>query len=249
MKAIIIDDEKKGREILKSLIENYCDDVEVLAQASNAQEGYELILEHKPDLIFLDVEMPNGDGFSLLERFNEINFQIVFTTAFDDYAIKAIKFHALDYLLKPIDIDELKSAVANVQKQLRTNDQTNGNRYNGIIQFRKPENACKLALPIKDGIVYLPLSEIIRVESDGAYSIFYTDCGKKHLSSKNLGEYEEILPEFGFYRIHRSHMVNMKKVRKFLRNDGNFVEMEDGSLVEISRRKKDEFLQLMNEIG
>jgi two-component system LytT family response regulator len=248
MKAIIIDDEKKGREVLKSLIENYCKQVEIIALASSANEGYELIGAHQPDVIFLDVEMPNGDGFSLLERFEEINFQIIFTTAFDDYAIKAIKFHALDYLLKPVDIDELRLAVANVEKILQSK-QPLENRYSELILSRKMEHSGKLALPIKDGIIYLSISEIVRVESDGAYSIFYTTCGKKYLSSKNLGEYEEILPALGFFRIHRSHMVNVKKVKKFIRGDGNFIEMEDGSQVEIARRKKDEFLQFMNEIS
>ena len=247
MRAIIIDDEKKGREILKSLIETYCKEVEIIVQACNAEEGYELIQKHEPDVVFLDVEMPSGDGFSLLERFDEITFQIVFTTAFDDYAIKAIKFHALDYLLKPIDIDELRVAVENVKKALQEERGTN-NRYMEMLQSRK-ENTGKLALPIKDGIVYLSISEIIRVESDGAYSIFYTDCGKKHLSSKNLGEYEDILPGFGFFRVHRSHIVNVKKIKKFIRSDGNFIEMEDGSRVEIARRKKDEFLEMMNQIG
>lgn len=247
MRAIIIDDEKKGREILKSLIETYCKEVEIIAQASNADEGYEMIQKHEPDVVFLDVEMPSGDGFSLLERFDEITFQIIFTTAFDDYAIKAIKFHALDYLLKPIDIDELRVAVENVKKALQ-GEQGVDNRYMEMLQSRK-ENTGKLALPIKDGIVYLSISEIVRVESDGAYSIFYTDCGKKHLSSKNLGEYEEILPSFGFFRVHRSHIINVKKVKKFIRSDGNFIEMEDGSRVEIARRKKDEFLEMMNQIG
>lgn len=247
MRAIIIDDEKKGREILKSLIETYCKEVEIIAEASSAAEGYELIQKHDPDVIFLDVEMPSGDGFSLLERFEEISFQVVFTTAFDDYAIKAIKFHALDYLLKPIDIDELRGAVENVKKALKE-EQGASKRYMELLQSRKMEHSGKLALPIKDGIIYLSISEIIRVESDGAYSIFYTDNGKKHLSSKNLGEYEEILPSFGFFRVHRSHIVNIKKVKKFIRNDGNFIEMEDGSRVEIARRKKDEFLQVMNEL-
>jgi two-component system, LytTR family, response regulator len=248
MRAIIIDDEKKGREILKSLIETYCKEVEIIAQGTSAQEGFELIQNHKPDVVFLDVEMPNGDGFSLLERFETIDFKIVFTTAFDDYAIKAIKFHALDYLLKPIDIDELRVAVGNVKKALQ-NRSVPDNRFSELLQSRKMENTGKLALPIKDGIVYLSISEIVRVESDGAYSVFYTDCGKKHLSSKNLGEYEEILPAFGFYRVHRSHIVNVKKVKKFIRSDGNFIEMEDGSKVEIARRKKDEFLEMMNRIG
>ena len=248
MRAIIIDDEKKGREILKSLIETYCKEVEIVAEAGNANEGYERIQEYHPDVLFLDVEMPDGDGFSLLERFNEIKFLVVFTTAFDDYAIKAIKFHALDYLLKPIDIDELRLAVANVKKALDSQLPLQ-NKYRELLLSRRPENSGKLALPIKEGIVYLSIAEIVRVESDGAYSIFYTDSGKKHLSSKNLGEYEEILPALGFFRVHRSHLINMKKVKKFIRSDGNFIEMEDGSMVEIARRKKEEFLQLMKSIG
>lgn len=199
-------------------------------------------------MLYFWVEMPSGDGFSLLERFEKIKFQIIFTTAFDDYAIKAIKFHALDYLLKPIDIDELRQAVGKVEETILTK-QDMESKYSALIQTRKTEHSGKLALPIKDGIVYLSISEIVRVESDGAYSIFYTDNGKKHLSSKNLGEYEEILPSLGFFRVHRSHMINVKKVKKFIRSDGNFIEMEDGSMVEIARRKKDEFLELMNKIS
>lgn len=248
MKAIIIDDEKKGREILKSLIENYCKEVQIIAQATNAKEGYDLIQEYHPDVVFLDIEMPNGDGFSLLERFDKIGFHIVFTTAFDDYAIKAIKFHALDYLLKPIDIDELRVAVSHIKKALEEK-QSPENKFAGLIQSRKLEHSGKLALPVKDGIIYLSISEIVRVESDGTYSLFYTDNDKKHLSSKNLGEYEDILPTTGFFRVHRSHIVNVRKVKKFIRNDGNFIEMEDGSTVEIARRKKDEFLDIMNRLS
>ena len=243
MKAIIIDDEKKGRETLSSLIKNYCTGVEVLDMGGSAQEGYEMINRLNPDVVFLDIEMPNGNGFFLLEKFEEIKFQIIFTTAFDNYAIKAIKYHALDYLLKPIDIDELRIAVENAKK--KSHSLTSATNYAAFVSERKLLMTSRIALPIKDGVVYLGVSDIVRVESDGSYSTFYTSDLKKYMVSKNLKEYEDLLPQQGFFRSHKSHLINIKKVKKFLRNDGNFVEMEDGSVVEISRRKKDDFFQLM----
>jgi two-component system, LytTR family, response regulator len=245
MKAIIIDDEKKGREILQTLINEYCKNVEVIAMAENADDGYTLIQQHRPDVIFLDIEMPNGNGFYLLEKFEEISFQVIFTTAYDHYAIKAIKYHALDYLLKPIDIDELKEAVAHVEKTIQSTPEKN--RLTEFIAERKLSLTSRIALPVKEGIIYLMVADIIRVESDGSYSTFYTSDGKKYMVSKNLKEYEDVLPVKEFFRSHKSHLINIKKVKKFLRTDGFFVEMEDGSMVEISRRKKDEFLILMNE--
>lgn len=247
MKAVIIDDEKKGRDILLKLIQNYCKSVNVVALGTNADEGYELIIKHNPDVIFLDIEMPNGNGFSLLEKFEEIQFQIIFTTAYDNYAIKAIKYHALDYLLKPIDIDELQLAVESVKKIIESKSVSN--RYSEFLTSRKLELSGRLAVPVKDGIAYLTVADIIRVESDGSYSTFYTSDAKKYVASKNLGEFEEMLPSKEFFRAHKSHLINVKKVKKYIRTDGNFVEMEDGSMVEVARRKKDEFLQIMNELN
>jgi two-component system, LytTR family, response regulator len=247
MTAILIDDEKKGREILHKLLQNYCPEVNVSGMAANADEGYELILKHKPDVVFLDIEMPNSNGFDLLERFDKVAFQVIFTTAFDSYAIKAIKHHALDYLMKPIDIDELQQAVANAKKMLQSKEPDT--RYGALLDSRKPVAGSRLPLTIKDGIVYLQISDILRIESDGGYSTFYASGGQKYLVSKNLKEYEELLPPGLFFRVHKSHLINIRKVRKYLRTDGHFVEMEDGALVEISRRKKDEFLQVMNEQG
>ncbi|MCW3085585.1 MAG: hypothetical protein JWP12_2951 [Bacteroidetes bacterium] len=246
MRTIIIDDEKKGREILQKLISQYCPDLEIVALAADAEEAYRMINQEKPDVIFLDIEMPNEDGFHLLQRFEEIKFQVIFTTAYDNYAVKAIKHHALDYLLKPIDIDELKLAVENLKKALTAKPAPD--KYVDFLATKKHDYNGRIALPIKDGIVYLAIPEIIRVESDGSYSTFYATDGKKYMVSKNLGEYEEVLPAKEFFRAHKSHLINMKKVKKYLRTDGNFVEMEDGSVVEISRRKKDEFFQLMETI-
>lgn len=246
MKAIIIDDEKKGRESLSVLIKDYCKNVEILAMAESADEGYELIEKYDPDVVFLDIEMPNGNGFYLLEKFDQIKFQVIFTTAYDSYAIKAIKYHALDYILKPIDIDELKVAIGNVEKFIQSKPVEN--RYSGLVSERKLLPTSRIALPVKDGIAYLAVTDIVRVESDGSYSTFYTIDSKKYVVSKNLKEYEDILPSKEFFRSHKSHLINIKKVKKYLRTDGNFVEMEDGSIVEISRRKKDEFFELMSTL-
>ncbi len=246
MKAIIIDDENKGREILSRMIGTYCPDVTIIGIATNAEEGYSLIKKTEPDLVFLDIEMPNGNGFSLLQRFDEIPFQLIFTTAYENYAIKAIRHHALDYLLKPIDIDELRTSVKNAAIALKNKPAVN--RYAGFIAERKAEVAGKIGLPIKDGIVYLNITDIIRVESDGSYSTFFSTDGKKYMVSKNLKEFEDQLPAKEFFRSHKSHLINIRKVKKYLRTDGYFAEMEDGSMIEIARRKKDEFLQLMNSM-
>ena len=244
MNAIIVDDEKKGREILHKLITDYCPEVRVQALASGADEAYELIQKHTPDILFLDIEMPNGNGFYLLEKFNIIPFQVIFTTAYDTYAIQAIKHQAFDYLLKPIDIDELRTTVANVKKIIAFPSKQASANHNPDL---KP--ASRIALPVKDGVVYLAVSNIVRIASDGSYSVFYTDDKKKYVVSKNLKVYEDILPSTLFFRTHKSHIINIKKVKKYLRTDGYYAEMEDSSVVEISRRKKDEFLQLMNTLN
>jgi two-component system, LytTR family, response regulator len=247
MNAILVDDEKKGRETLNKLLETYCPEVNVVAMASNADEAYDLIKRHSPDLVFLDIEMPNGNGFYLLEKFDNVLFHVIFTTAYDNYAIQAIKHHALDYLLKPIDIDELKATIYQVKKI--SPSPSIKNHYADFLSQHRLQFPGRIALPIKDGSVFLSISDIIRIASDGSYSIFYTSDGRKYVVSKHLKEYETLLPAKEFFRAHKSHLINIKKVKKYLRTDGYFAEMEDGSMVEISRRKKDEFLQIMSEVS
>lgn len=245
MDVLLVDDEQKGREILKKLLETHCPQVRIQALAANADEAYTLIRKHHPDVVFLDIEMPNGNGFYLLEKFEDIPFHVIFTTAYDQYAIQAIKHHAFDYLLKPVDIDELKAAVAQVEKAIALVAPKN---QEPIPATRSVQPVNRLALPIREGTVYLFVPDIIRVESDGSYSTFYTTGGKKYVVSKNLKEYESLLPPTIFFRSHKSHLININKVKKYLRTDGYFAEMEDGSVVEIARRKKDEFLQLMGNL-
>lgn len=250
MKVIIIDDEQKGRESLRKLLEIYCKDVEVVAMASDSEEAYQLINDHKPHVVFLDIEMPGGDGFSLLDKFPVRHFKVIMTTAFEDYAIKAVKHQAFDYLLKPIDIDELMFAVDTAKKDLeRHAPEKSFEPGTGSYAMPRLSLTGRVALPVKDGIFYLMVSDIVRIESDGGYSTFFAKDGAKYLVAKNLKDYEDILPEKQFFRVHKSHLINMDKVKKYIRTDGNFLEMEDGSVVEIARRKKDEFLQLMNGMG
>jgi two-component system LytT family response regulator len=246
MRTIIVDDEKKGRESLITMLNDYCKGVEIVGQASTAEEAIAMIKREDPQLIFLDVEMPRGDGFYLLEQFEQIRFRVIFTTAHENYAIQAIRHHALDYLLKPIDIDELKNAVEKARKLI--SNLVPVNPYMEMLSDRKAEMNGRVALPVKDGLVYIQVADIIRIESDGSYSIIYSAHSKKYIASKNIGEYENILPSKYFFRIHKSHLVNIQKVKKYIRTDGYFAEMEDGSIIEISRRKKDEFLQAMERM-
>lgn len=246
MRAIIVDDERKGRETLQKMLEKYCAEVKVLGMAASVEEAYQLATAHEPDIVFLDIEMPGEDGFALLEKFNPVPFHVIFVTAYDHYAIKAIKHQVLDYLLKPIDVDDLRQAMERIKN---TPLKKQAQKYEALMTTRVLGYNSRLALPVKDGLIYLMVSSIIRIESDGSYSTFYTEDGKKHVVSRNLKEYEDTLPATHFFRSHKSHIINIQRVKKYLRTDGYFVEMEDGSMVEISRRKKDEFLQMMEGGG
>ncbi len=243
MKACIIDDEKKGRDSLQMLLEQYCRDVEVIGQADSVETGYQFILKNKPELVFLDVEMPQGSGFELLKRFEKPSFKTIFVTAHQHYAIKAIRFSAIDYLLKPVDVDELLAAVEKVSKDKGQNAQL---QYSALMENIEPNGPHKIAIPVKDGVTFIDPCDIIRLQADGTYTHIFT--GKeKYTASKNIKEYEELLGEQFFFRAHNSHIVNLKHVRHFSRVDGYFVHMSDGSTVEVARRRKDEFLALMNK--
>jgi len=186
IKSVIIDDEKKGRETLKNMLAKYCNNVEVVDEANSAKNGKEIIENHNPDLVFLDIQMPHGTGFDMLEDVEEVNFEVIFTTAYDQYAIKAIKFAALDYLLKPIDIDELKNAVDRVKNKLASVD-TNKN-FEIFLQNLKGINK-KIALPTAEGVSFIETKKIIRCEADGNYTCFFLANENKILVSKTLKEF------------------------------------------------------------
>jgi len=246
LRTIIIDDEQDAVDFITSIIGEYCDSLEVVGRAYNITDGTSIIKEKKPDLVFLDVEMPNGTGFDLLAQFPEKDFDVVFITAFNHYAIKAIKFSAVDYILKPINIKEFIEGVNKVIRK-RYEKSTAGNANLSILleNLRSPLPS-RLAIPTSDGMEYLNPKEIIRIEADRSYSWFFINGNRKILVSKHLKEFQELLGDRNFFRSHNSHLVNLKFVKKFIRKEGGYIEMHDGSMVPISRNKKDIFLLHMS---
>lgn len=245
-KAIIIDDEEINRKTLSKMLDLYVPDIEVVGLAESSDEGLKLIESKHPEIVFLDIEMPEKTGFDMLKEIKNPTFQIIFTTAHAEYAIKAIKFAALDYLLKPINLNELKIAVEKAIKALKDGENISGKI--DIVTANKPSTHFefnKIALPTLDGIEFYNTEDIIRVEADRAYCKFYLKSGKEILVSKSLKEYEDILEECNFFRTHKSHMVNLSTIMKYVKGKGGYVILEDGSHVDVSVRKKEQLISLL----
>ncbi|RPD37935.1 LytR/AlgR family response regulator transcription factor [Chitinophaga barathri] len=246
-KALIVEDETLSRDFLSNMVREYCPQLELVAVASNVEEALQRISAHSPQLIFLDIEMQTGTGFDVLQQAGHHDFHVIFTTAFDHYAIQAIKFSAVDYLLKPINLDELETAVNKAVKQME--GPMPDNRLDLLLKnLNKPagEDFC-ISLSTSEGVDFIPLSGIIRLEAKGPYTIFYLKDGRQIMVSKNLKEYEMSLQEHGFFRIHNSNMINLKDVKRWVRTDGGYAVMSDGAMVAISPKKKDEFMALMTK--
>ena len=241
--ALIVDDEEKNHESLSKLLKEYCPQVEVIGRAFSVDEALAFLSSKKPQIVFLDVEMPSGTGFDLLRKVEPINFKIIFVTAHAHYAIKAIRFSAVDYILKPIDTDDLIQAVEKVSGELNEGHST---KYNSLYENLNSSSTYKLAIPVKDGYAFLLPEEIIRLHADGSYTHIHT-AAEKFTGTKNIKEYEDLLSEHGFFRSHNSHLINLKHVKRFSRLDGYFVHMSDNSVAEISRRKKEEFIGMMTK--
>ncbi len=243
LKAVIIDDEPNAREKMQLLLERYCKDVQVMALAKDADEGIAAIQEHKPDLIFLDIEMPVLTGFDMLKKIPEINFEIIFTTAHDHYAIKAIKFSALDYLLKPIDLDQLQEAVKKVAG--RKTEKTSLAQYQMLKNNLEKKHSAmeQLSVPAQTGMIFIKVPDIVYCEADSNYTKIFLHNKQKIVSSRTLKEYEELLDESGFIRIHHSYLVNKIHVREYLKGEGGQILMNDGTALDVSRRKKEQVLE------
>jgi len=244
-KAIIIDDEEGARESLNNILNSYFDGIEVIAKADSAETGYAAITANKPDLVFLDIEMPFGNAFDLLAKFDKIDFDIIFVTAYDHYAMKAIKFSAIDYLLKPIDLDELKETLTRYRENKTKGDNVDPRLAALLENLSHDKKPKKIAIPDSDGLLFIHLDDIIRCESDGNYTLIKMQGGKKILSSRTLGDYETLFAEENFFRIHRSHLINLTHIEKYVKGEGGYVIMVDGSQVEVSRRKKAEFIEAL----
>jgi two-component system LytT family response regulator len=238
IKAIIVEDEKSNRDNLATILSQYCPEVEVLAMCNSAIEGREAITRLTPDLVFLDIEMPGGNGFSLLESIGEINFEVIFVTAFDHYGIKAVKFCALDYLLKPIDILELQRAVEKVESRIV--EKSENLRMKSLLSNRQEQRLNpKIALPLSDKIEFIEISSIIRCEGESNYTHIYLKTGEDILASKTLKEFDELLSDHNFLRVHQSHLINLNEVKSYVKTDGGYIKMKDGASVSISRQRRE----------
>lgn len=240
--AVIVDDEKNCRDTLSSLLEKNCPQINNIAQCKSVSEGTDCIKRLKPDLIFLDVEMPDGTGFNLLDQIGEINFEVIFTTAYEQYAVKAFKFSALDYLMKPVNSEQLVNAVSRFENRKNKSD-SNVQLQLLLSNLKNIKGGIhKMAIPTLEGLILLDVNEILRLESDGNYTHFITSK-TKHIVSKSLKEYEELLSDNNFLRIHQSHLINLNCAKKYIRGEGGFVVMNDGTSIPVSARKKHEVLE------
>ena len=247
IKTLIIEDEAKSRQMLAAMLERNCPEITIVGLAKDVKEGVALIKELQPELVFLDISMPDGIGFDLLEQVSGHKFELIFATASDQHAIRAIKYSACDYLLKPIDMDELKSAVNKVLNKKKSVPSMENLQF--LIQHLKKadENFQKITLPTGNAYEIVNIKDIIRCEADGSYTNFYLADKRKLIISFGLKHYEELLPESDFIRVHHHHLINMNHVLRFLKEDGGYAIMSDGSKIEISRRKKEAFMDKLNK--
>jgi Response regulator of the LytR/AlgR family len=245
--ALIIDDEKNGRENLTGLIRQYCPQLRIVAEAASVEEAIQKIEEFQPRIVFLDIEMPGGNGFKLLEHLKTFPFEVIFVTAYDNFAIKAIRFSASDYILKPINLNELIAAVEKVCAHI--NQQTENERIRQLYQnTMHPANA-RIGVPVSDRIEFLEVKTIVRCQGESNYTHLYFAGKKPLLVAKSLVEFEELLADHGFIRVHKSHLVNLNHVTSISKNDGGILNLSNGDSVLISRRRKDfvtESLKNMN---
>ncbi len=247
VRAVLIEDNPDASEKLRFLLSRYCvESIQLLACASSGKEGIASISSHQPDLVFLDIELGDMTAFEMLERIDPINFQVIFTTAHDHYAIKAIRYSAVDYLLKPIGREELLAAIAraeqNPMRMLRE-------QVSQLVSHAQPKSVLpeKIALTTSDGLVFKKIRDIVRCESDRMYTIVVMSTGEKLMVSKPMGQLEEILDGQEFFRVHNSHLINMSHIRQFVRADGGYVVMDDGATVSVARNRKDDFLELFSK--
>ncbi len=244
MRAIVVDDESGARSYLVNLLENYIKDIEIVGEADGVENGKKLIAEKKPDLLFLDVQMQDGTGFDLLAGIDRSNLQVIFVSAHDYFAITAIKFSAVDYLVKPVEPIELQKAVEKIRQQ-KSLTEVQKKLDLLLSNVNKIE---KIALPSLNGIEFVKLDDIVRCEAESNYTVFYLINGEKIVVSKTLKDYEDILSRNNFFRIHKSVIINIKYLKKYIKGDGGTVIMEDGSELVVSRRRKDDFLNALSSI-
>lgn len=249
IRAVIIDDEKNNIDNLIGLLKKHSLNVDVTGIAMNADDGVKVILNDNPDLIFLDIQLPGKNGFDVLRALQQHPFEVIFVTAYDQYGIQAVKFSAIDYLLKPINIEELKLSIAKVEDKL---NKKKGNlqleNLMELIKNKDSKNEHKLALATTKEIRFVNTKDIVRCESSNAYTKFYLADGKSIMVSKPIFEYEELLTDYDFIRCHQSHLVNKKFIKSLIKEDGGHLLLEDNTQISVSRSKKENLLKALTTI-
>lgn len=248
LKVFITDDELQSRNLLRNMLQQHFPEIKIAGEASSVEEAFKGIQTHNPDIVFLDVQIKEETGFDLLNRLPDINFALIFTTAFDKYALKAFRFNAIDYLLKPIIAEELKEAVYKIQQ--RTNHHSNISKqqvnqlYHDVKNPQKLYN--KIAVPTAEGFVLIPVDEIVYCRANNNYTEFYFNDKRPLTSGYTLKQYDEMLQTQSFFRVHRSYLINMAHVKMYRRGDGGEIIMSNGHEIELSKTHKDEFLYRLN---
>jgi two-component system LytT family response regulator len=244
LRTIIIDDEENIRILLRGILKTHCTDVDVVAEAGSVAQAYEAIRAFKPDLLLLDIRLGDGTGFGLLEKFEKIDFRIIFVTSYEEYALKALKLSAVDYIMKPVIADELVAAIDKTRHLIGKGEEQPVKVL--VDNSKNPNNQDKkLVLKTADKFHFVPVGDIIRCESDSSYTKFLLADNTSILISRTMKEFEDILTGFGFFRPFKSDLINLKHIKAFNKTDGGFIIMTDNSRVPLSDRKREEFFRLM----
>ncbi|MEM1323118.1 MAG: LytTR family DNA-binding domain-containing protein [Bacteroidota bacterium] len=246
--AVIVEDELKGINNLKNLLSKYCEEVSVIGEAKSVEEGVQLLREGtvRPDVAFLDINLPDGLVFQLLNQLPNINFDIIFVTAYEKFAVKACQYSSIGFIIKPIDPDELQEAVARIRSD-------KGNKINQRLEvfsqhYNNPNAFEKMSISALDGIYFINIKDIIRCEAEDNYTHIHLKSGEKITASKTIKAYEELLSGVNFYRVHKSHLINLNYMRKFVKGDGGYLVMDDGIKIEVSRRRRPAFMEQMRRL-
>ena len=247
--CIMIDDEPAAQDVLLRMLSLHHQQFKILQICSSVKEGVEAIKKHKPQLVFLDVQMPPGTGFDVLQATRDIPFEVIFTTSYEEYAIHAFKVSAIDYLLNPFSAEQLEIAISKFKEKSLSSH--NKQHIENLLQNIHPANKQngKIALPSSKGYVFVSSDAIVRCEADNNYTTLYMKDKSKHLVSRTLKEFEELLKPYGFFRVHASHLINLDCVAEYIKGEGGQVKLIDGSVVEVSRRKKEEFISQIGGLG
>lgn len=241
--AIIIDDETSSRNSLRQKLANHCPGIVIIGECENGEEGIKILGQEAPDIVFLDVEMPRMNGFTMLQQLKNKNFEVIFITAYDHYAIKAIKFSALDYLVKPVEVEDLKTAVEKVTQ--KRNQLAGNKRIELLLQNFLDEKTAhqRIAISSMEGLMFIATDDIDYLEANSNYTSFYLTGNRKITATKTLKDFEELLPDSIFIRIHHSYLINKNKVEKYIKGEGGQVVMKNGVTLDVARRKKEEFMK------